>query len=156
MTCAIPGRTARGRCANADDEQHRVGVALLLDAAAHPRHLPVVLSRDEVGPLLNATTCLEHQAALSVAYPSSQRGRRSRQETDRQSQREARSELVTPRPGTRSRCAQELARLLRSGHQQLPYHKPNGVPDYRVSGVYTDYAPEFEFFTGDPIASGDR
>jgi integrase len=35
---------------------------------AHPRNLPVVLSRDEVTRLLNATTCLKHQAALSVAY----------------------------------------------------------------------------------------
>jgi integrase/recombinase XerD len=35
---------------------------------AHPRKLPVVLSRDEVARLLNATTCLKHQAALSVAY----------------------------------------------------------------------------------------
>ena len=24
----------------------------------------------------------------------------------------------------------------RRSHRQLPYHKPNGVPDYRVSGVY--------------------
>lgn len=32
------------------------------------RKLPVVLSRDEVARLLNATTCLKHQAALSVAY----------------------------------------------------------------------------------------
>jgi site-specific recombinase XerD len=37
---------------------------------AHPRNLPVVLSRDEVARLLNATTCLKHQAALSVAYGS--------------------------------------------------------------------------------------
>ena len=35
---------------------------------AHPRNLPAVLSRDEVARLLNATTCLKHQAALSVAY----------------------------------------------------------------------------------------
>jgi integrase/recombinase XerD len=28
----------------------------------------VVLSRDEVARLLNATTCLKHQSALSVAY----------------------------------------------------------------------------------------
>ena len=34
----------------------------------HPRKLPVVLSPHEVGRLLNATTCLKHQAALSVAY----------------------------------------------------------------------------------------
>jgi len=33
-----------------------------------PRNLPVVLSRDEVARLLGATTCLKHQAALSVAY----------------------------------------------------------------------------------------
>ena len=32
------------------------------------RKLPVVLSRDEVARLLAATTCLNHQAALSVAY----------------------------------------------------------------------------------------
>jgi integrase/recombinase XerD len=35
---------------------------------AHPRNLPVVLSWEEVARLLNATTCLKHQAALSVAY----------------------------------------------------------------------------------------
>jgi integrase/recombinase XerD len=35
---------------------------------AHPRNLPVVLSRDEVARLLNATTCLKHPAVLSVAY----------------------------------------------------------------------------------------
>ena len=35
---------------------------------AHPRNLPMVLSRDEVARLLNATTLLKHQAALSVAY----------------------------------------------------------------------------------------
>ena len=34
----------------------------------HERKLPVVLSRDEVARLLDATTCLKHQAALSVAY----------------------------------------------------------------------------------------
>ena len=34
----------------------------------HERKLPVVLSRDEVARLLAATTCLKHQAALSVAY----------------------------------------------------------------------------------------
>lgn len=31
------------------------------------RKLPVVLSRDEIARLLGATTCLKHQAALSVA-----------------------------------------------------------------------------------------
>lgn len=34
---------------------------------SRPRNLPVVLSRDEVARLHNATTCLKHQAALSVA-----------------------------------------------------------------------------------------
>jgi integrase/recombinase XerD len=34
----------------------------------HSRKLPVVLSSDEDARLLSATTCLEHQAALSVAY----------------------------------------------------------------------------------------
>ena len=33
-----------------------------------PRKLPSVLSPDEVGALLAATTCLKHRAALSVAY----------------------------------------------------------------------------------------
>jgi integrase/recombinase XerD len=32
------------------------------------RKLPIVLSPDEVARLLGATTCLKHQAALSVAY----------------------------------------------------------------------------------------
>ena len=36
--------------------------------AAHPRNLPVVLSRDEVARLLRATTTVKYQAALSVAY----------------------------------------------------------------------------------------
>src|ERR1700761_3632112 len=36
--------------------------------AAHPRNLPVVLSRDEGARLLNATTTVKYQAALSVAY----------------------------------------------------------------------------------------
>ena len=34
----------------------------------HARKIPVVLSMDEMRRLLNATTCLKHQAALSVAY----------------------------------------------------------------------------------------
>jgi site-specific recombinase XerD len=34
----------------------------------HPRSLPVVLSPDEVARLLDATTSLKHQAALSVAF----------------------------------------------------------------------------------------
>jgi len=45
---------------------------------AHSRKLPVVLSRDEVARLLNATTCLKHQAALSVAYGAGLRVARSR------------------------------------------------------------------------------
>jgi site-specific recombinase XerD len=46
----------------------RPDLARKLVRVAHPRTLPVVLSRDEVARLLNATTCLKHQAALSVAY----------------------------------------------------------------------------------------
>ena len=46
----------------------RPDLARKLVRVAHPRKLPVVLSRDEVARLLNATTCLKHQAALSVAY----------------------------------------------------------------------------------------
>ena len=48
----------------------RPELARKLVHAPHPRNLPVVLSRDEVARLLNATTCLKHQAALSVAYGS--------------------------------------------------------------------------------------
>ncbi len=46
----------------------RPDLARKLVRLAHPRKLPVVLSPDEVARLLNATTCLKHQAALSVAY----------------------------------------------------------------------------------------
>ena len=46
----------------------RPDLARRLVRLAHPRKLPVVLSRDEVARLLEATTCLKHQAALSVAY----------------------------------------------------------------------------------------
>ncbi|MCG6113136.1 MAG: tyrosine-type recombinase/integrase [Paracoccus sp.] len=46
----------------------RPDLARRLIRLAHPRRLPVVLSRDEVARLLNATTCLKRQAALSVAY----------------------------------------------------------------------------------------
>src|SRR4051794_39448724 len=46
----------------------RPDLARKLVRVAHPRNLPIVLSRDEVARLLNATTCLKHQAALSVAY----------------------------------------------------------------------------------------
>ena len=45
----------------------RPDLARRLVRVSHPRKLPVVLSRDEVARLLNATTCLKHQAALSVA-----------------------------------------------------------------------------------------
>ena len=48
----------------------RPDLARKLVRAVHPRKLPIVLSRDEVARLLNATTCLKHQAALSVAYGS--------------------------------------------------------------------------------------
>ncbi len=46
----------------------RPDLARKLVRVAHPRTLPVVLSRDEVARLLDATTCFKHQAALSVAY----------------------------------------------------------------------------------------
>ena len=46
----------------------RPDLARRLIRAKHPRHLPAVLSREEVARLLNATTCLKQQAALSVAY----------------------------------------------------------------------------------------
>jgi integrase/recombinase XerD len=46
----------------------RPDLARKLVRLSHPRKLPVVLSRDEVARLLGATTCLKHQAALSVAY----------------------------------------------------------------------------------------
>ena len=46
----------------------RPDLARRLVRVNRPRNLPVVLSRDEVARLLNATTCLKHQAALSVAY----------------------------------------------------------------------------------------
>ena len=46
----------------------RPDLARKLVRTVHPRNLPVVLSRDEVARLLNATTSLKHQAALSVAY----------------------------------------------------------------------------------------
>jgi integrase/recombinase XerD len=46
----------------------RPDLARKLVRVSHPRKLPVVLSPGEVARLLNATTCLKHQAALSVAY----------------------------------------------------------------------------------------
>ncbi|MCC5979920.1 MAG: site-specific integrase [Salinarimonas sp.] len=46
----------------------RPDLARKLVRLSHPRKLPVVLSSDEVARLLNATTCIKHQAALSVAY----------------------------------------------------------------------------------------
>jgi integrase/recombinase XerD len=46
----------------------RPDLARKLIRMAYSRKLPVVLSRDEVARLLDATACLKHQAALSVAY----------------------------------------------------------------------------------------
>jgi integrase/recombinase XerD len=48
----------------------RPDLARRLVRTGHARKLPVVLSQDEVARLLAATTCLKHQAALSVAYGS--------------------------------------------------------------------------------------
>lgn len=46
----------------------RPDLARKLVRISHPRQLPMVLSREEVARLLDATTCLKHQTALSVAY----------------------------------------------------------------------------------------
>jgi site-specific recombinase XerD len=46
----------------------RPDLARKLIRTGHARKIPVVLSIDEMRRLLNATTCLKHQAALSVAY----------------------------------------------------------------------------------------
>ena len=52
----------------------RPDLARKLVRTGHVRKLPVVLSPDEVARLLDATTCLKHQAALSVAYGAGLRG----------------------------------------------------------------------------------
>lgn len=46
----------------------RPDLARKLVRMRHVHKLPVVLSHDEVARLLAATTCLKHQAALSVGY----------------------------------------------------------------------------------------
>jgi site-specific recombinase XerD len=46
----------------------RPELARKLVRTAHARKIPVVLTLAEVKRLLDATTCLKHQAALSVAY----------------------------------------------------------------------------------------
>jgi integrase/recombinase XerD len=46
----------------------RPDLARKLVRTRHERKIPAVLSMEEVKRLLNATTCLKHQAALSVAY----------------------------------------------------------------------------------------
>lgn len=46
----------------------RPDLARKLVRTAHARKIPVVLTQNEMRRLLNATTCLKHQAALSVAY----------------------------------------------------------------------------------------
>ena len=48
----------------------RPDLAKRLIRVSRPRSLPCVLSPDEVGALLAATTCLKHRAALSIAYGS--------------------------------------------------------------------------------------
>lgn len=46
----------------------RPDLARKLIRTAHARKIPVVLTLEEMKRLLEATTCLKHQAALSVAY----------------------------------------------------------------------------------------
>ena len=46
----------------------RPDLARKLIRLRYPRKMPVVLSPDEAGRLIAATTCLKHRAALSVAY----------------------------------------------------------------------------------------
>jgi integrase/recombinase XerD len=46
----------------------RPDLARKLVRTAHARKIPVVLTLEEMRRLLEATTCLKHQAALSVAY----------------------------------------------------------------------------------------
>ena len=46
----------------------RPDLARKLVRTAHARKIPVVLTQAEMKRLLDATTCLKHQAALSVAY----------------------------------------------------------------------------------------
>jgi site-specific recombinase XerD len=46
----------------------RPDLARKLIRTAHARKIPVVLTLEEMKRLLDATTCLKHQAALSVAY----------------------------------------------------------------------------------------
>jgi integrase/recombinase XerD len=46
----------------------RPELARKLVRTGHARKIPVVLTMEEVKRLLDATTCLKHQAALSVAY----------------------------------------------------------------------------------------
>ena len=48
----------------------RPDLARKLIRTAHARKIPVVLTLEEMKRLLDATTCLKHQAALSVAYGS--------------------------------------------------------------------------------------
>lgn len=61
----------------------RPDLARRLVRMAHPRNLSEVFSRDDVARQLNATTCLNHQAALSVEYGAGLRvgGNCSRRDT---------------------------------------------------------------------------
>ena len=49
----------------------RPALARRLVRLSHPRNLPVVLSRDEVARLLNATTCLKAETARRTIPPGS-------------------------------------------------------------------------------------
>ena len=99
----------------------------------HPRNLPVVLSRDEVARLLNATTCPKHQAALSVAYGAGLRVAEVAALKVADIDSERMLIRVERGKGGRYRNAMlsaDLLTLLREwwmvGHQQHPSHRDSG------------------------------
>jgi integrase/recombinase XerD len=67
----------------------------------HPRKLPGVLSPDEVARVLNATTCIKHLAALSVACGAGLRRRGLEPQGQRYRQRaHAAQDRAWPAPGS--------------------------------------------------------
>ena len=101
----------------------RPDLARRLVRVTHPRKLPVVLSPDEVARLLNATTCLKHQAALSVAYGaglrvaevSSAQGQRHRQRAHAAQGRARQRRAVSQRHALGGSCSPCCASGGRSG-----------------------------------------